>query len=247
MINRSKLRLVNLNCGTMVRLISSKPTLYGFPTSQPYRAVAMFCKENKIDFHYVEINVFKGQHKKADFLQVNPFGYIPAWQEADMGFSVGESAAILQYLADSRGLQKYYPKDYKDRAVVDSWLHWNHGNTRLGTKAILHLKLYGKPGTEERLANGTAVYTQAIQHLNSHFASSRFVTGGNLTIADFLIVPEIDQLGNPGFNFFDFTPYPHIQRYLADFKSNVLSYDESFKAVVDTAVKLAARRQASKV
>lgn len=236
--------ILNRNCQTRILRSISVPTLYGFPTSQPFRSVDMFCKANNIDFNYIEVNVFKGQHKKPEFLEINPLGFIPAWREE--GFSVGESAAILQYLADSRELNKYYPKDYKKRALVDSWMHWNHGNTRFGTRAILHLKLYGKPGSEERLTHGTSVYTQAIQHLNSHFKSSRFLTGEALTIADFLIVPEIDQLGNPGFNLFDFSPYPNIQRYLSDFRASISSYDNSFKAVVDASIKIASRRQPSK-
>lgn len=67
---------------------ATKPTIYGFPTSQPTRSVIMLCKEANIDFNYVEINVFKGQNRKPEYLQLNPTGLIPTWQDGSL--SLGE-------------------------------------------------------------------------------------------------------------------------------------------------------------
>ena len=74
----------------------SPPVIYGFPTSQPTRSLLMLCKQANIDVKYVEINVFKGQHKTIEFLKVNPAGLIPAWEEKDDGkhFSLGEVSNV---------------------------------------------------------------------------------------------------------------------------------------------------------
>ena len=65
--------------------------------------------------------------------------------------------------------------------------------------------------------------------LNAHLANSTFVASdAHPTIADLMLIPELDQLTPAGFSLFDYTPYPNIVRYMDSVKAAVSSYDEIF-------------------
>jgi len=58
---------------------------------------------------------------------------LPALKETEPGkedFLLGESHAIMRYICDSRGLDKYYPKDMKKRAKVNEYLDSHHSDMR---------------------------------------------------------------------------------------------------------------------
>ena len=106
--------------------------LYGFPISQPTRAILHLCKQNNIKYQYHDIDVFvKQEQRKPEFRKINPAGLVPCLriehlnQEKD--FVVSESAACLQYIAETNRLSKWYPvngKNAKLRAKIHFWLHW---------------------------------------------------------------------------------------------------------------------------
>jgi glutathione S-transferase len=66
------------------------------------------------------VDYFLGEHKKPEFLAINPNGAVPAVMDGD--FALSESNAILQYAADLIGSEKHYPKDLKQRADINRWL-----------------------------------------------------------------------------------------------------------------------------
>ncbi len=115
--------------------------LYGFPLSQPTRSVLMLLKENAVPYELVLVDALKGDHRKPDFLALNEAGLVPII--ADSGFDsidasgahkpfiLGESAAILQHLCETRGLHEWYPSasdpaSATTRARINRWLHWHH-------------------------------------------------------------------------------------------------------------------------
>eukprot|EP00976_Prorocentrum_cordatum_P052167 1053117-Prorocentrum_minimum.AAC.2 len=73
-------------------------------TSKGSRAqiIEWYALEKGIEFESVNINMRAGDHKKAPFTKVNPFGKMPAIQAAD-GTPIFESGAILLYLAALAG------------------------------------------------------------------------------------------------------------------------------------------------
>jgi glutathione S-transferase len=92
--------------------------VYGFPISQPTRSVLMLLSETENALEFVPVNIMTGENKETEFLTVNPPGLGPAID--DDGFCLGESAAIMQYLAETRGMQSFYPTDPRVRARVNS-------------------------------------------------------------------------------------------------------------------------------
>lgn len=100
--------------------MSTPIKVYLFPLSQPSRSVRMLCREAGIPTDESIVNLMAGEHKKPEFLAVNPAGLVPSIVDGD--FVLSECGAILVYLCESRELTNWYPTDPKVRArycVVD--------------------------------------------------------------------------------------------------------------------------------
>lgn len=64
--------------------------------SQPSRAIVIFCKILKLNFNSKIIHLDKGEQKGAEYLQINPFGYVPALSDGNL--KIFESGAVFRYL-----------------------------------------------------------------------------------------------------------------------------------------------------
>eukprot|EP01115_Flamella_aegyptia_P004407 TRINITY_DN19044_c0_g1_i1.p1 TRINITY_DN19044_c0_g1~~TRINITY_DN19044_c0_g1_i1.p1 ORF type:complete len:213 (-),score=45.07 TRINITY_DN19044_c0_g1_i1:39-677(-) len=194
-----------------------------FLVSQPSRSITLFLRAANIEHEEKQINLLKGEQKTEEFLAVNPIGKVPAIN--DDGFFLSEGQAILGYLANSRNLDQYYPTDPKERAVVDKWMSWVHTSIRKSsTINLLVPKIFKKINpTEETQAEHAQISTM----LNNHFESNKFIAGDNVSIADFFLIPELDQVLI--FDLFSYDDYPNITRYLNDFRENVEPYASEYE------------------
>ena len=52
-------------------------TLYGSPMSTCTRRVGIVLMEKKIPFKFVPVDLAKGEHKKPEFVEKQPFGQVP--------------------------------------------------------------------------------------------------------------------------------------------------------------------------
>ena len=71
--------------------------LYGFAPTRTIRALWML-RELDLDFEYVQVDVTKGEHRRLEFLAMNPAGKVPVLVDDDLVLS--ESVAIVLYLAE---------------------------------------------------------------------------------------------------------------------------------------------------
>ncbi len=202
---------------------SAPVVLYGVPFSQPVRAVMWLLLYKRMPFEIVLINPgSKGEtgSRNPAFLAKNPGGTIPTIEERDTGFVLGEAHAIMCYLANKHAWTDVYPGDHRRRAAVDWYLHYHHRNVRdasIGLVAPKIRKDLDIPQTTQLAARATL--TGALRALESGWlAQSRFLTGAQLTLADFAAYVEIGQLQSDFTNLFDFAPYPNVRRWLGDMK-----------------------------
>ena len=70
--------------------------LYGFGPTRSLRAL-WGLKELDAEFEFVPINLLAGDHRRPDFLRLNPAGKVPVLVDGDLVLT--ESAAIVMYLA----------------------------------------------------------------------------------------------------------------------------------------------------
>jgi len=194
--------------------------IYGVPFSQPVRAVMWLMLYKQTPFELVLTNPgSKGDNgsRNPAFLAKNPGGTIPTLEEPDSGFVLGEAHAIMAYLSNRHGWRDVYPADHQQRARVDWYLHFHHRNVReasVGLVAPQIRKDLNIPETTQQAARATL--TNALTALeNGWLADAEYLTGDQLTLADFAAYVEIGQLQPDFTNVYDFSPFPGVQRWLA--------------------------------
>lgn len=221
------------------RFCASKLTIFGFPLSQPTRSVLMLCKDSSIPYTFRLVDALKGENRKPEFRKIHPAGLLPAIS-VDEKFVLGESAAIMQYLADANKLHEWYPTELETRANVNFWLHWNGANTRVSTKKLLVTKIFPpKTGAPEALASAVKELAIAVSFIEGHLSrnNTKFLVGSSPTLADLAIITEIDQQSPTAFNLFDYTPYPLVQQWMKSCEEVIKSYKEVFQPVQEIALK----------
>jgi glutathione S-transferase len=71
-------------------------------------------KELDADFEFILVDLLAGEHKRPDFLRLNPARKVPVLVDGDL--MIPESAAIVLYLADKFREKGLLPADLRQRA-----------------------------------------------------------------------------------------------------------------------------------
>jgi glutathione S-transferase len=142
-----------------------------------------------IPFAVKHIDYFSGEHKKPEFLAINPNGAVPAAVDGDLALS--ESNAILQYAADLSGSEKYYPRDLKRRADINRWLLWE-ASTWFPSCYIYLVEYVVKPllktePDEKIIAKEAPNWNRLAAVLDARLAKSKWLAGDTVTIADIAV------------------------------------------------------------
>ncbi len=204
--------------------------IYGVPFSQPVRAVMWLMLYKQTPFDMVLTNPgSKGDNgsRHPDFLAKNPAGTIPTIEEPDTGFVLAEAHAIMCYLCNKYGWTDVYPEDPQQRGRVDWYLNFHHRNVRdasLGLVAPKIRKDLNIPEAMQQSAKNTL--TKALKALDQHWlAGNPYLTGEQLSLADFAAYVEIGQLRPEFTNVYDFSPFPRVQEWL-NTMSTVQGHDD---------------------
>jgi glutathione S-transferase len=144
----------------------------------------------KISLQVHTVNVYAGEGRSAGYLALNPFGKIPTLVDGD--WVLWESNAILQYLCEMYGGGALGSRDARQRADVARWLFWEaaHWQPCLNPllAACVAARLWperGLPGVE--VAWKDRALAPLLAFLEQHLTRSPFLTGPELTIADFSV------------------------------------------------------------
>src|SRR5213080_3301256 len=93
--------------------------LYEFAPTRSIR-VRWTLQELGVDFEAVTVNLVAGEHRRPEFLKLNPAGRVPVLVDDDLVLT--ESVAIVLYLAEKYSDKGLIPTDLKERAQVNRWL-----------------------------------------------------------------------------------------------------------------------------
>ncbi|RQR61150.1 glutathione S-transferase family protein [Burkholderia sp. Bp9126] len=165
--------------------------LYGFAGTRTQRAL-WGLKELDADFEFVSVNLLQGEHKRPEFLRLNPAGKVPVLVDGDL--VIPESAAIVLYLADKYPEKALLPVDLAERAQVYRWVMFAVTELEQPLWRITrHTMLYPP---EKRLPADIALaredFVAMAAILDTHLEGRRFIVGDTLTIADCVTVYLID-------------------------------------------------------
>lgn len=184
--------------------------LYYWPTPNGHK-ITIFLEETGLPYRLIPVNIGRGDQFKPEFLAIAPNNRMPAIVDGDMDgkpFSLFESGAILQYLAEKTG--QFLPSDRRGRYVTLQWLYWQMAGLGPMAGQNHHFARYAPeriPYAMERYVRETA---RLYGVLDRCLAEGAFMNGEDYSIADMAsypwIVPHQDQQQN-------LADFPHIQRW----------------------------------
>ncbi len=183
--------------------------LYEFPPTRSIR-VRWTLQELGVDFEAATVNLLAGEHRRPDFLAVNPAGKIPVLVDGDLVLT--ESVAIVVYLAEKYPEKRFLAADLRGRAEAMRWLLFTVTELEQPLWRIAkHSFIYPE---ERRLPADVVLareeFAAMAQVMERHLAGREFVVGDHVTVADFVLGYTLDwaQTSNA------LNGFPHLERYL---------------------------------
>lgn len=174
--------------------------------------VHIMLEETGLDYELHRVNLDEGEHKRSEFLAINPNGKIPAIVDRDgpggEAVKIFESGAILLYLAEKS--EKFLPRDPEAKWQAISWLMFQMaglGPSLAQAGYFLNRAPEPVPHAVERfVTEGERLYGVADRQL----AESEYLTG-DYSIADIACFPW---LRNHQRFSVDIADYPSVARWL---------------------------------
>lgn len=165
--------------------------LYEFAPTRSIR-VRWTLQELGVDFEPVSINLLAGEHRRPEFLKINPAGKLPVL--VDGGLVLTESVAIVLYLAEKYPNKGLVPADLEQRAQVNRWLLFAATELEQPLWRISrHTALYPE---DQRLPGDVRLASQEFKDmaavLEEHMHGRQFVVGDRVTVADFVLAYTLD-------------------------------------------------------
>ena len=200
--------------------------IYGSDLSAPSNKVRFAANAVGLKYEYVPVNLREGEHRKPEFLKINPVGKVPAID--DDGFVLFESAAIIRYLAD-KNYSDLYPKAVKERAIVDEWIDFTGHHVGLSVSKVLYNRVFAPrrnlPVDEMSLKEGLEWLVRYLPIVDAQLGKNKFIAGNKFTIADINLLAILDpvEIGE-----MDITPYKNIVKWRNELKKKDF-YTQCFK------------------
>ena len=178
--------------------MSQKIQLYSLPTPNGQK-VSIALEEMGLPYEAHRIDIMNDEQFSPEFIKINPNSKIPAIVDpvGDHGkpLAIMESGAILIYLAEKSG--KFLPEDKARRCETLQWLFFQVANVGPMFGQFGHFFKYAKdkckdPYPLERYSKETR---RLLAVLEKRLENREFLTGSEISIADFATAPWVACLG----------------------------------------------------
>lgn len=190
------------------------------PGSHNALKVAVLLRELGLDFELIDVDpATELRPADAPLRALNPNGLTPILD--DDGFILWESAAILQYLCDSRGPTPLLPIEAKARARALQWLTWEASTVIPALMALYMVRVGG--GDDAAAGQRVDFVLGALERQ----LNPRAWVADSYSIADIALGAGLPALLSIGV---DFAAYPAVRRWLAALRARPAWQDEIFLA-----------------
>jgi glutathione S-transferase len=183
-------------------------TLYTTPLSANGRKALAVARHLGLEAEIIEVDVYRGEGRRPGYLAIHPQGRIPALVDGD--FTLWESNAILQYLAEAHGGCRLWSRDPARRADVSRWLffeaaHWQPAWTAV-LREFVGAVLLGRDAATiaaaaKRIDFADAPLRAAAALVDTHLHGRDFLVGDVPTLADFSVAAMLMYVRPAGFRF----------------------------------------------
>ena len=130
--------------------------------------------------HHVRIDA--GEHRRAEFLALNPHGRIPVLVDEDTGVTLFESAAILLYLAEKTG--RLLPQDLPGRWEAIKWLQFHASSVGPIIGQRVHFEVFAEQPVPVAIERFQRLTDDAFAVLDQRLAGQPWLAGSSYSIAD---------------------------------------------------------------
>lgn len=165
--------------------------LYEFAPTRSIRA-RWTLQELGVDFEPITVNLTTGEHRRPEFLEINPAGKIPVLVDGDLVLT--ESIAIVMYLAEKYRDRGFLPADPRQRAELDRWLLFTATELEQPLWRIArHTAIYPeKDRLPEDVTLASKEFVAMAEIVERHMQHRQFVVGTTATVADFVLAYTLD-------------------------------------------------------
>ncbi|KAF9475961.1 thioredoxin-like protein [Pholiota conissans] len=184
--------------------------LYGHPLSTCTRRVAVVLHEKNVPFEFHSIDLAKGEHKSAEFLEKQPFGQVPYID--DDGFILYESRAIAYYVAKKWATQgtPLIPTELQAEALFQQassieLMNFNDYAEKAVAEMIFK-PMYGIPSDKAVFDKLIATLTTKLGVYDKILSKQKYLAGNEITLADLYHLPYGYMLPKAGSNVIDTKP-----------------------------------------
>jgi len=141
-------------------------------------------EELGIAFEPVLVSLKDGDHKKSDFLRVNPRGRVPVLNVD--GKVLTENVAILTYLGGGYAERGLWPKDTWRQAEALSLLSWLASSVHIAVAGIFRPERYStdEAAHENIIATSRATLEKYFADIDKLLTGKTFAMGGQYTVCD---------------------------------------------------------------
>jgi glutathione S-transferase len=155
--------------------------IHRHPLSGHAHRVELFAGLAGIAHELVDVDLLNGEHKKAPFLSLNPFGEVPVIE--DGAVVLADSNAILVYLAKTYA-PDWLPETAEAAARVQRFLSIAAGPLRNGPANARLITVFG---VKLDAAQAKAIADQILGQIDTHLADRDWLAGDTPSIADVAI------------------------------------------------------------
>lgn len=162
-------------------------TVYGCANTRSQRVVWAL-EEAGAEYHYVKLNLLKGEGRKLPYIDLNPIGKVPTIVDADLVLT--ESAAICTYIGDKYPDSGLTPSaGTPERAVYNKWCFYVIGELEqpLWTIAKHRFAIPVERRVPQVIDTAQWEFSTAAKVLDKQLADKEFILGDQFTAADILI------------------------------------------------------------
>ncbi|EEF52801.1 glutathione-s-transferase theta, gst, putative [Ricinus communis] len=206
--------------------------VYGPPLSTAVSRVLACLLEKDVDFQLIPVNMSKGEHKKPDFLKIQPFGQVPAFQ--DESISLFESRAICRYICEKhadKGNKGLYGTNPLAKASIDQWLEAEGQSFNPPSGALVFQLAFAPrmkiPQDEGLIKQNEEKLGKLLNIYEKRLGESRFLAGDEFSLADLSHLPNTQYVVAATDKGELFTSRKNVGRWWSEISSR-----ESWKKVV---------------
>eukprot|EP00898_Chlorokybus_atmophyticus_P007735 jgi/Chlat1/7963/Chrsp69S07396 len=168
--------------------------IYGSTFSTCTRRVMTVAEELGVQYEIANVDLSKGDHKKPEYLAMQPFGQIPVLEDGNL--RVYESRAIARHLIrTSKNGDDLAGSTLEEKALVDQWLEVEQANYNPPASGIVVQKFFlpkmGGQTNQAVVDAETAKLERVLDIYEAHFAKTgnQYLVGNKFTLADLSHLP----------------------------------------------------------